>query len=339
MRRASKKSVAWEIVNELNPDIALLQEVISIPNKIKENFQYSLNKSIGKTSKYQKFGTAVLVNGEIINNFSLTSKYDWVNLELAKFSGNLSCFTVLPNNCPHINVISVYSPAWEINTSDYPNDDVQKVRLKQNNKIWLTEILWSGLQNENLIDQNWLIGGDFNCSETFDYTFSSGNKEILDRMDDLGLKECLREYNKQLVPTFKNPKGGEVIHQIDHLFSSPYLFSKLVDCSVDDKYQIFEKSISDHLPIIADFNLIPDNLKSFVESQNFIFAKTMPNIPHSYIVRDKLNMEDQELFDLFNKFIQENGYRKKFYLKEYLYFDIGEYKYWVIENILNRAKI
>ena len=76
-----------------------------------------------------------------------------------------------------------------------------------------------------------------------------------------------------------------------------------------------------------------------IERNEWIFAKTMPEIPHHYIVRDNLSNKDQKLFDEFKLFIKENGYTEKFYKKEYQYINIDGYKYWIIENILNREKI
>ena len=76
-----------------------------------------------------------------------------------------------------------------------------------------------------------------------------------------------------------------------------------------------------------------------IERNEWIFAKTMPEIPHHYIVRDNLSGKDQKLFDEFKLFIKENGYTEKFYTKEYQYINIDGYKYWIIENILNREKI
>jgi hypothetical protein len=65
----------------------------------------------------------------------------------------------------------------------------------------------------------------------------------------------------------------------------------------------------------------------------------MPGIPHYYIVKDDLSNKGKKLFDKFDEYIKINGYSKKFYSKKYTYLDIGDYKYWVIDNILNRAKI
>ena len=72
-----------------------------------------------------------------------------------------------------------------------------------------------------------------------------------------------------------------------------------------------------------------------IEHNEWIFAKTMPEIPHYYLVRDNLSAEYQKLFDEFGLFVKEHGYFKKFYGEEYQYIDIKGYKYWFIENILN----
>ncbi|MEI6039746.1 MAG: hypothetical protein WCP93_00080 [Candidatus Berkelbacteria bacterium] len=68
------------------------------------------------------------------------------------------------------------------------------------------------------------------------------------------------------------------------------------------------------------------------------FAKTMPEIPHEYVVIDDYPDKSDEI-KMFVREIDSNGYIKPFYDKEYKYLEIAGYKYWVIENIINRAKI
>ncbi|KON33028.1 hypothetical protein AC477_02130 [miscellaneous Crenarchaeota group-1 archaeon SG8-32-1] len=53
---------------------------------------------------------------------------------------------------------------------------------------------------------------------------------------------------------FQNSTDKKVIHQIDHLFVTNNLYSQLRGCAVGDKLVIFNEYMSDHLPIIADFN-------------------------------------------------------------------------------------
>ena len=56
--------------------------------------------------------------------------------------------------------------------------------------------------------------------------------------------------------------------------------------------------------------------------------------PHEYIV----NREYPDLFYKMVKMINNDGYSKEFMGKEYRYLNISKYRYWYINNILNRAK-
>lgn len=76
----------------------------------------------------------------------------------------------------------------------------------------------------------------------------------------------------------------------------------------------------------------------FVKTLKWRFAKTMPEIPHEYIVTDDYPEKSKEI-NAFIAEIKQNGYTKEFYGKEYKYLEITGYKYWVIENIINREKI
>jgi exonuclease III len=101
----------------------------------------------------------------------------------------------------------------------------------------------------------WVIAGDFNLSETFDLWRGGprGNREYLDRMEALGLHECLRLTKGMLTPTFRNPRDGKIQHQMDHLFVTAALSDRLVGCDVGLPEMVFDRRISDHLPIVADF--------------------------------------------------------------------------------------
>lgn len=250
-----EKDLVWDKVLSLNADLLLLQDVISFPQKILEIYEVKQRKATKKNGSDQNFQTSILVKHEICSEIKLFSKHDWVNKELDFFKGNLIAYKIRFEKI-YINVISVYSPAWKINRDRLEGIDISEVKLENNSDLWCTEILRDALKNNIPVDNNlWIIGGDLNASPTFDKTFSSGNQEILDRFNSLGLTECLKEYNGKLIPTFKNTNGGKVIHQMDHLFASDKLFANLIDCNIVDQDEIFENKLSDHLPIIANFNI------------------------------------------------------------------------------------
>ena len=263
IKGANKENLVWKSFWDLKPDLALLQEVGSFPEEIRKTFAILSKAAVHETGRPQKFTTAVLVKGEIIREFLLKSEYEWVNRELEFFKGNFIGCVVQPQNQGPINVVSVYSPAWPVDKNRLNEIDVSSVKLKSNPKVWPTEIIWSALKNTITNNEKWIVGGDYNISETFDKEWqdehgmkfgirSSGNKEILDRMRQIGFTECLRKYNDKIVPTFKHSRG-EIAHQLDHLFVTNDLYSRLEMCSVGDQSIIFGNSLSDHLPIIADF--------------------------------------------------------------------------------------
>jgi exonuclease III len=267
IRRAEKGSPAWGLLGELHPDLVFLQEVGSIPERIQGSFDVLSRAAVSKRGKPQRFSTAVLVKGKIAKEISLSSDKGWVNRELEFFEGNFVGCLVQPQNQETLCAVSVYCPAWPVDRDRLNGIDVSSVRLKsQKTRVWATEIIWDALKNTVSSNEKWMVGGDYNSSETFDKQWqeknavkfgirSSGNREILDRMHEIGFTECLRKYNKdRIVPTFKNRSNNEIAHQIDHLFVTNNLYARLNTCTTGDQPTIFGRALSDHLPIIADFN-------------------------------------------------------------------------------------
>jgi exonuclease III len=254
-KATSERIKSWEYLSNLNPDLALLQEVNSIPDFIKDEFDCLYEKATNKSGLPQKFGTAVLVKGKIGNLIQLTSESSWVNKKLQLFSGNFVAAEVILEDGFQLSAISVHSPAWIINLAGLEKLEFSELKLKNSRDIWGTELLWSALIN--LVSKSnvlWIVGGDFNSSPTFDVPKNRGNQEVLDRMNALDLKECLFHSRGFLTSTFKNPSNQKVIHQIDHLFVSSVLVEKLKNCKVEAAEIIFDSYLSDHLPIIANFN-------------------------------------------------------------------------------------
>jgi hypothetical protein len=82
---------------------------------------------------------------------------------------------------------------------------------------------------------------------------------------------------------------------------------------------------------------LSEKLRKFIETQNWIFAKTYAETyPHEYIVQEKV---DNNLFLEFAEFIDKNGYEEYFYHKKQIYFDFEGFTYWHMENIINRCVI
>ncbi len=253
----SGKAAFWEYFLDQNADLALLQEVNSIPDYVVSAYSVKAEKAVTKAGGKQRFSTCLLSKFPIAKAPTLTSDKQWVNNELEHFRGNLVSGRVEMQHS-QINAISVYNPAWHIARERIFSYETTGVRLTQQGRdVWVCDILWSALRGVCQSDKLWIVGGDFNLSETFDAWAGGphGNKEYLDRMTDLGLVECLRKHQGQLTPTFKNPRGGKIVHQIDHTWVSASLADCLVECRTPPTDEIFDVGLSDHLPIISDFDL------------------------------------------------------------------------------------
>jgi endonuclease/exonuclease/phosphatase family metal-dependent hydrolase len=229
----------WDYLRSLDPDIALLQEVAGIPPGIASDWRHLSAYPTTKGGRPQRFQTVVLAKGEIVAPFPLSSPVSWVQSELARFAGNLvSC--QISTGGEEVTAVSVYSPAWPVDRGRLDGINTSPVRLTQNPDVWLSDILLAALQS-TMDGGPWVIGGDFNMSETFDQWTGGprGNREYLDRLTTFGLTECLRHSRGRLTPTFRNTRGGKIVHQMDHLLVTPGLADRLVDCDVGGADRVF----------------------------------------------------------------------------------------------------
>lgn len=254
MRRATSKSVAWDYLMGLNPDIALLQEVNGIPESISGEYSVHALPAISQKGNLQKFHSVILSKYPLVADVELSSTVAWVNDARKFFKGNIIA-KVVDVNGRLVNVVNAYSPAWIVPATFTDGIDVTGIKLTQNPHVWATEILWKVLVDHPIIhSEPWIVGGDFNSSETFDYMWGSsprGNLEIIERMNAIGLFDALRTHHGCLVPTHKNNRGGKIIHQLDHLYLSNALIDAVKDCQIGRHEDVFETNLSDHVPIIA----------------------------------------------------------------------------------------
>lgn len=68
-------------------------------------------------------------------------------------------------------------------------------------------------------------------------------------------------------------------------------------------------------------------LKDFIQFIQWTYAKTMPEWPHEYIVRVRV---DESLFVKLVKHIREYGYEGKFYSKSITCYDYKGMTYWTM---------
>ena len=264
MRRATPESGAWAYFTspKVNPDIALLQEVSGgvMPKAVGDEWAAVSSAPVKKNGESQGFRTMILVRKTLgpiglEDEREIRHSQPWIDNLLAHFKGNLLFRRIHVPSVGVLNLVSIYSPAWSIDSTGRKIGDTEGVKLTQNEWLWVTDILRSGLMEmmESDPSQRWVVGGDLNLSITFDKWRKKGrgNAEYLDRIANLGFIETLAS-TQGFTPTFKNTRGNRVVHQMDHLFVSRDFAEGLRDAWVGAADIVFGGSLSDHLPVIAE---------------------------------------------------------------------------------------
>ena len=80
----------------------------------------------------------------------------------------------------------------------------------------------------------------------------------------------------------------------------------------------------------------PPQLEAFIEDQQWTFAKTWPEWPHEYIVRDRV---DEQLFVELVRHIRAHGYEGHFYQKTIIYYEEAGMVYWTMGAPLDETII
>jgi hypothetical protein len=74
-------------------------------------------------------------------------------------------------------------------------------------------------------------------------------------------------------------------------------------------------------------NLFSDDLRRFIGIEHWKFATTLPDWPHEYLVRERV---DRRMFERVVTHIRSNGYEGRFYEREIRYYEEEELLYWTI---------
>lgn len=244
---------------ELDPDVALLQDFGTIPDSVLQIYTHARNPKPLDGARAPRHTSGVLVKGRSGEDILLSSPVGWVARELDNLREFFAAKSATLHNGISLKVVSVYSPAFPVDPRRLDGIDTTGIQLTQNRDIWGSELMWAALKTMDVeAEDSFSVGGGLNSSETFDLLWCGGprgNREVMDRMSALGFYDCLRMFKGELTPTFRTPRGGYVVHQLDHLYVTPMLLSRLATCDVGSAERVFEPRpmLSDHLTIVADF--------------------------------------------------------------------------------------
>lgn len=253
-KRAKWLSQVREYIISQNADILLLQEVWELSRTIIDEYPFIIQRTpVNKLWDTQKFHNIIASKYPFWQEIILKSDNERVMRELRHFRNNIFWYKIILENGTLINAILVYSPARPIDKQRAKEIDTTSIRSRNNPDVYVSDILRHSLQENNFDGDRWLIWWDFNLSVSFDKKTKwwRWNQHSIDRMEWLGLKECIVQHN-WYTPTFRHSRGW-IVDQIDHIFLSESLQNLTKSCVVDKQCLI--ERISDHAPVIIDLNL------------------------------------------------------------------------------------
>ncbi len=205
LRRASLSSPAWDYLVELDPDIAILQDFGTIPDRVLEISATARDMtSAYDTGRKPKYFAEILAKGTISRRLDLPAPEEWIKRELDAYRDFFTARHVTLGSGIHLTAMSVYSPAFALDTPRLDDVDTSSIRLSQHTKIFGTELLWATLKAMQIQPtERVIVAGDFNSSGTFDNPKPRGNRDIMDRLNNLRLTEVLLQSRGALTPTFR----------------------------------------------------------------------------------------------------------------------------------------
>jgi hypothetical protein len=92
---------------------------------------------------------------------------------------------------------------------------------------------------------------------------------------------------------------------------------------------------------MSESSRLPSHLRAFVDGEQWTFAQTMPEWPHEYIVRHRVNAQ---LFEELVHHIRRHGSEQRFYHRILVYFEKEGLLYWTMGEpveetvIINRCR-
>jgi endonuclease/exonuclease/phosphatase family metal-dependent hydrolase len=251
-RDARQRRAAWSFLSEtVKPDVALLQEILLQGDKSEQAVHQP-----GGIGGGRNWGSAVVTFGPSLSKVT-HSRTRWSKKDaplMVTLPGTVMIADAVLDDGSTVTMVSMYG-AIEYG---YAATTVHK-QLSD-----LTPLFESKRKDQII------LGGDLNCSTQLASPHGYWDANLFNRIRQFGLVDLLEQTKECRTPrpdcvcddvpncghvqTFRHPRSA-VPWQDDYLFASTKLAEKLVDCYALDDGEPDPWSLSDHCPIVADFEL------------------------------------------------------------------------------------
>lgn len=249
-RRANQES-SWRFLDEVvKPDLALLQECVPPPERQPVVYRE------GGISESRRWGSAVVSYGADLEPITeVKSRHGRGTLPLlGTHPGSVAVAEAQIAGADPIVVVSAYGVLDE----GYAITTVHRILSD------LTPLI------DSPFGRRLVIGGDLNCSTQLRPPDRARHANLFERVRGLGLIDLLEETQDQREPipdcicddapscghvqTHRHPQS-KVPWQMDYLFASREIAAQLVACHPVDGGDPDPWDLSDHCPVVAEFEL------------------------------------------------------------------------------------
>ena len=240
---ADKHERAWRYLKDLDPDVALLQEVV-IPAWAEGHWP-----SIVAARKYAPvfgkpdvpWGSSILTKSEAVEAY-VPEENSW----LKELWGSV-CLARLGLKVP-LWLASIHSNAYPLSPERLARLPLGELRRCHEQKLWEIEIIARELvtltRGEDLV-----AGGDLNSGLLFDKTYRYDNNErLFSNLAEQGLVDLrvAAGIEEEQQTYFKEGRGP---YQLDHVFASAGLADRVKSWRWRVLSEVAERGLSDHAPI------------------------------------------------------------------------------------------
>ena len=252
----ARKDRAWAALDRLKPDICLLNEAVVPANR---RGVWNADGTIGRDDKPRPWTAAVITTSTfrpIVDAQARWVRKTTVPFECSRPGSWAAAQVETPLGA--ISAVSLYGLLDEFSDASVHRS------LSEVSPI-IDDPRYRGLV---------LLGGDLNTGTQWPSPAQNRrDRNVLDRIEALGLIDCIRAKRSpgrlagcrcldgescEHVRTRRHVPRPSVPYQTDYLFASKKLLSSLASCEVLATDEWF--SISDHAPIVADFQIATPNL-------------------------------------------------------------------------------
>lgn len=216
---SNRRKAAWDYLDALAADIALVQEGIPPPGR-----DGVVWREIGGT---RRWGSGVVSYGLPMKEVVLLS------------DSHPGCVAVAELTLPDGSVLTAVSMYGLIDPDGYATTTVHRI---------ISDLVPVLVEKGRQV----ILGGDLNISTQFPSPWRAQHKTVFERLKAHGLHDCLGKFFPTHVQTQRHPRST-VPWQNDYLFADRWLFRRLKDCRPVDEPRAWE--ISSHCPVAAVFDL------------------------------------------------------------------------------------